>query len=167
MTPDVPERTLRVTRASDIKPRASRRPGQQADVRSVARFACDGCGRDVTGSPDAVLHVRNSDIEAHAQARAEWESSHLTQSPAGVIASYSLAAMLDLPERASWLVHCSACNPHDDDCWGCYWFSLDRCHTAAKLLDWTSHLMSKSWLSDTDWQDLIQRVANQMTKETK
>jgi hypothetical protein len=67
-----------------------------------------------------------------------------------------LGAWMDW-KPAHWQVHHKACDPDMDA--PDYVIDVDRARTHAKLLNWTAHLMGKTWLGNTDWQKLIQRQA--------
>lgn len=128
---------------------------------SPLRMVCEGCGRDVTASAAAVIHVSHSDVAGYEREQRQWEG-HRIATRGDLATLLTPSELLAMPLEASWAVHCDGCNPHKDPdgsmCGNCYWFSLDRCQTAEQLLRWTAHLMGKAWLGSTDWPVLIERV---------
>jgi hypothetical protein len=67
-------------------------------------------------------------------------------------------SLADMPDEqpAQWHPWHRTCDPHPND--SGYWIDVDRCGTLAELIHWTGHLMSKNWISDTDWDDLLLRL---------
>lgn len=126
------------------------------------KLKCQGCGKAVTGSRKAVIHMRGLDSHNALRAQQEWDRAHEPTEPGG-FRVISGAELLSYPPPARWQVHCDDCNPHKgedgDMCGGCYWFSLDRCKTSVDLLYWTAHLMGKNWLEATNWDQFIRAAA--------
>jgi hypothetical protein len=52
-----------------------------------------------------------------------------------------------------WEVMHRRCDPHVDS--GHYWIDTGRVRTEAQLDDWERHLLSKTWINNTDWMDLM------------
>ena len=121
------------------------------------KLLCVGCGVPVGIKPgDGVVHLSYREAEQYRSARQAWEEQH----PAD--GSWTPRNLTSLPSKATWGVHCDNCNPHwnedrDEACGGCYWVDAVRMNTPARLLHWTSHLMEKRWLRDTDWGRFIGR----------
>jgi hypothetical protein len=64
----------------------------------------------------------------------------------------SMADLLqDRDERAVWHTTHDTCAPAQTG----YRIAVERIRTWAAYLHWTAHLMSKSWILDTTWSDLI------------
>lgn len=142
---------------------------------SRLKLNCVGCGKDVTGSKDAVIHVKYRDVlaaERHAMEET-WEAidrEKRGEFPKGVPLDELLA---EETHEARWKIHCDDCNPHwnedrTDACGGCYWWSLDRCSTAEELLHWTAHLHgSKSWFAATNWDEFLYKILNDQLMKGK
>lgn len=69
----------------------------------------------------------------------------------------SLGDVLAFPDLVAWHAHHFECDPDRDHL--CYWFDVEKARTHAHLLNWTAHLMEKTWLTYTDWDELIRRQA--------
>lgn len=130
---------------------------------SRLRLSCDDCGRDVTGAPDATIHVSQADVRGFEAEERQW-TRHRQETHGDLAGLMTLDDLLASPLVARWAVHCDPCNPHrdletGDLCGDCYWFSLDRCATTWALLAWTAHLMEKTWVNAaTDWSSFLRRA---------
>lgn len=71
----------------------------------------------------------------------------------------TLGELMEHPDQVEWKAMHSKCDPEPDvDSW--YWISLDRISDVWQMLSWTSHLMGKSWIGDTNWHVLLKEVAD-------
>ena len=113
------------------------------------KAVCHTCKEEVSGD-DGVVHVSHTLVgECERRDRA----AH-----AGGGSEVNLLAYFDENGRvveAPWEVLCDKCRPADHDCYMCYWFEVGRIDNWAKLIDWTSHLMEKTWLVYTNWDKFI------------
>lgn len=79
-----------------------------------------------------------------------------TPSPqAGVMTVSEIMALLE--DGPTWRITHDRCAPRDtlDDS---YWLPVESLRTPATLLNWTAHLLGKTWLPNTDWDDVIRRA---------
>ncbi|MGW1643176.1 hypothetical protein [Streptomyces lavendulae] len=60
------------------------------------------------------------------------------------------------PEKVRWQAHHARCDPAPGG--GAYDIPAAKIRSWEQLLDWTAHLMEKSWLSHTDWDDCLRGV---------
>lgn len=108
-------------------------------------WTCDHCHAAIAGR-DGYLYVDADDLD-----RAQRESSN-----------YDLAnddgSLHGLPpRRAQWRAEHFNCAPdYDGEAYG---INIHEVVADRQLLWWTSHLSRKTWLSDTNWMDLIHKVA--------
>ncbi|UYP17740.1 hypothetical protein OED52_13770 [Rhodococcus sp. Z13] len=42
---------------------------------------------------------------------------------------------------------------------------MSKLHTHAQLLNWTAHLMGKTWLADTNWCEFINTHSTQQPQD--
>lgn len=65
--------------------------------------------------------------------------------------------MARLEDGSTWRITHDRCAPRDtlDDS---YWLPVESLRTDTTLLNWTAHLLSKSWLPNTDWDDVIRQA---------
>lgn len=108
---------------------------------------CDACGNAV--STRGCLWVDLDAAMANARAVQAWRDHH----PGAV----TVEELLELPPAVTWQVHHDACDPDPEAL--AYRIDISQIDTSGALLNWTAHLMSKRWLKDTDWDDLIRDAA--------
>jgi hypothetical protein len=132
------------------RPRTHRVP---KPTRPQIVWLCNVCGSPVAdgaGYLEVDMRVVHQVEEAHRR----FEEEQRDTSPWGAV---DLGAFLDLPPGARWLAHHAVCDPDPE--YSGYWFAIERARTHAHLLNWTAHLMSKTWLEFTNWNELIGRMA--------
>ena len=66
----------------------------------------------------------------------------------------TLEEMHMAPQSAKWQWGHQACIPDD----GGYSINADRFDSLGKALDFTLHMMEKTWFQYTDWTALVRRV---------
>ncbi|WP_030886411.1 hypothetical protein [Streptomyces sp. NRRL F-5053] len=115
---------------------------------------CDTCKAPVADG-DGALWADMADVDRTATNTQAWEMLE-TKQEAGAL-SFSAGSLMSYPEPARWQVHHSACNPSPDA--RAYAVEVHRCRSWADLVWWTAHLMGKTWLQHTDWEDLLQETA--------
>lgn len=94
------------------------------------------------------LGIDTTALNAYREAVEEWKAAN--PGDAGTMAS-----LLEHPEQVPWVTHCERCEPNTCG----YCIQVDELETYQDLIRWTSHLMGKSWLADTDWDELLEKVA--------
>lgn len=102
------------------------------------------------------LWVDRAAVNAHARAARQWTKEH-EEEPGGAV-SFGIAEILNYPERVAWKAHHGKCDTDPDA--GAYTIDSERISTWADLAHWTAHLMGKSWLSSTDWEKILEGVAD-------
>lgn len=130
------------------RPRARRRTPTPPRPQIV--WLCNVCG-DPIENGQGYLEV---DLRAVFRVEAWWRE-HRQNNPQGK--PVDIDALLSGPEPVRWLAHHADCDSDPD--YSGYWFDIHRARTHAQLLNWTAHLMEKSWLEYTNWSDLIRRLA--------
>jgi hypothetical protein len=112
---------------------------------------CDALIADGDGS----LWVDMADVDRTATNTQAWEMLE-TEQEAGAL-SFSVGSLMSYPDPARWQVHHDACysSPRARS----YGVEVHRCRSWADLVWWTAHLMGKTWLQDTDWENLLQETA--------
>jgi hypothetical protein len=125
------------------------------DVNRNGRIAwlCEVCNNPIGGKAgyltvDRERAMRQSSDEQERQQR--WRDEGRLAIP--------LSEFLDAPGPVRWQVlhlDCDLDLERDGD----YWFHIERADTSAKMLDWSAHLMGKTWLEETDWDSVLRRVA--------
>ena len=116
---------------------------------SGLRYVCQVCGGSVTGK-SGYIHVSRSEALAHSTA---WSEYKRRKREAGEVI-WNADELMDLPERARWMVHHRKCDPFPDDGQD-YWFEVERADSHQKLLSWTAHLLDKEWIRDTNWSEFL------------
>lgn len=134
----------------------SARAAAPAPTLPTLVWICETCHKPVDNGT-GYLHVDLKETGIRERAYAEWERRHTDEDGNTTIQGSAWTELFDLPERAPWQAHHAACDPDPEA--GDYWFSIERARTHADLLRWTAHLMEKTWLEATDWQELIDRMA--------
>ncbi|MET9513448.1 hypothetical protein ABZX62_34240 [Streptomyces flavidovirens] len=114
---------------------------------------CDGCSKPITDDA-GYLWVDNREVSRTEHAFRKWEAEH-TDAIDGSL-SFTGGAIFDIPEKVRWQVHHATCDPAPDA--SSYDIPATKIRSWAELLEWTAHLMEKSWLTHTDWQDILRGV---------
>lgn len=113
---------------------------------------CQACRRPVLGK-DGYLWIDGTELAEHEKA---W-APHDRQSADPSFRAIELSELMSLPGPAQWRAHHARCDLDPDA--GVYSVASERIDTVGKLLDWTAHLMGKSWIGDTNWDDVIRSAA--------
>jgi hypothetical protein len=133
------------------------KPFAQCEVRGRPQpqitWTCAECRQPIEDGT-GYIHIDLAAVMAVETAAHEWTAKHET--PEGAI-FLTGADLFDYPTAAGWTTHHADCDPHPDS--NDYWFDVARARTHAQLLDWTAHLMGKTWLEHTNWANLIRAKA--------
>lgn len=105
---------------------------------------CQTCGKIVE---QGHLGVDVGAVAAYRQAVNEWNA--LNPGGAG-----TLGSLMEHPEQVAWTAHCEACEPNTCG----YCIQADQLRTYKDLARWSAHLMGKTWLDATDWDELLEQV---------
>jgi|HubBroStandDraft_6_1064221.scaffolds.fasta_scaffold482978_2 hypothetical protein len=115
---------------------------------------CETCHFPVARGKGSV-YVRTGDLRDHRTAKHDWREAH----PDGE--AVDLADLVDnYPEDIHWRTAHDACRDDHDE--GCYEIDDEHISTWGGLAHWTAHLMEKTWLQDSDWDDLLREVAGEI-----
>ena len=107
---------------------------------------CDKCGMTVPPE-DGVIAIGKVEMEVAETEGQAWELAHQGE-------PMSLEEMLTAPQSAKWQWGHQACIPED----GGYSIDADRFDSLGKALDFTLHMMEKTWVLHTDWAAFVRRV---------
>lgn len=110
------------------------------------------------------LRILDAEVRAAGELLAEYWDREKEKADAantnGMIYTYSVHALLSIPQRAKWrFEHYRCCVCATPAAEAQYSIELDRDFTAVELVDWAAHMFDKSWITDTDWGDMLQSVA--------
>jgi hypothetical protein len=111
---------------------------------------CDGCHSEVLGDT-GWLGVRYADIQRYYRDLAEWHEAH----PGEVHTVHELMAQ---PDEITWRVYHDQCDPWPEQ--DGYQIDVERIRSWQDLARWTSDLMAKNWLADSDWDGLLRELAD-------
>lgn len=131
------------------------------DTGGVLTWGCEMCG-DPIKDGDGYIELPSSERRRYAAELNDWESrrpkpTHQTTSFDGVMDSPAAwKHVMSMPPKSHWWAIHRSCDPNIDG--GGYWFDVSRIRSHADVLEWTTHLMAKRWIGDTDWLQLIGRV---------
>lgn len=144
----------RYNRSRPTLPKTKATP-QIRTTRDLA-WICEACQQPIADGA-GYIHIRHIDVQATRAAERAWktENEHPRATTGLVIIPASVYQ--DYPPPAHWQTHHAKCDPDPDS--ADYHFDVARARTHARLLHWTAHLMEKTWLSSTDWLELIDRMA--------
>ncbi|MDX3229410.1 hypothetical protein [Streptomyces sp. ME19-01-6] len=123
---------------------------------------CDACKTSIADD-DGYLWIDNDAVNKASRAYADWERQHtVKEGPLEGGVMYGAGALFDLPDDVPWQAHHAACDPNPDA--NGYPIPAEKLRTWGALLDWTAHLMEKSWLAQTDWAQLLRNVVGGSTR---
>ncbi|MFH8260707.1 hypothetical protein [Streptomyces roseolus] len=114
---------------------------------------CSTCAQEI-GQDDGYLWAHTHEIHTVQQAHLTLEEQHTDPVDGSML--LDLADLADLPEPATWRADHHDCDPARQE--SHYRIPADRLRLRADLLDWTAHLMEKSWLEYTDWRDVVRET---------
>ncbi len=111
---------------------------------SRLQLICQICWRPIEQGHLGIDTAVIADYQAAEAAR--------TASPAE---GESLEALLADPEPPTWVTHCEGCEPNTCG----YCIQVSQLRTYKDLLRWTGHLMGKTWFAASDWNHMLEEVA--------
>jgi hypothetical protein len=110
---------------------------------------CGACHEPISPG-GGFLGVRDADIGRYQSAEAAWREMH----PGSL---HSGADLMELPGAVTWVAYHFDCDPKPDE--HGYQIDTEEITTWPQLTSWTAHLMGKTWLSWTDWDELLRETA--------
>lgn len=113
-------------------------------------FLCGACGFPVADDAGSV-YMRFPDLHAHQRQMEDWRRIYGDGS-----GGLSLDEVFAHPANVSWLIHHYACEPDEA---ASYQIGVEQVRTWRQLVEWTSHLMEKNWLAETNWAALLGSAA--------
>jgi hypothetical protein len=126
-------------------------------VNRELNIICEACNKPM-GDGDATygnLWIRKADWIDYTQAYADWKAKYVTELDGGG-QSVTGAGLIAHPETVAWRALHSTCDNGEDDL---YSIPSSKLSTWADLVEWTAHLMEKTWLADTNWREHISGAA--------
>lgn len=108
---------------------------------------CGECKTPI-GAGEGHLGIDVLALAAYRAAAAEWQAAN----PSGV---GTMGSLLDHPEQVPWKLHHFRCEASPCG----YGISVEEITSFKSLVKWTAHLMGKGWLGETDWDELLEQVA--------
>lgn len=111
---------------------------------------CEGCRAEVPDGAGYVC-VRYEDIHRYNRENREWHDAHPGT-------AHYIGELMTLPDEIRWHVYHARCDPWPDK--DAYQIDVERLRTWQQLARWTSDLMAKNWLADSDWDDLLRELAD-------
>ena len=115
---------------------------------------CETCLFPIARGKGSV-YVRTGDLRDYREAMHEWREAHPDGSAVDLIELVD-----DFPEDIHWRTGHDACRDDHDE--GCYEIDDELIASWGALAHWTAHLMSKNWLGDSDWDELLREVAGEV-----
>lgn len=122
----------------------------------MIEWVCEVCRRAIDDGSGYVT-INQQTVDERARRLAEWTAKH----ERGGLVVVSVADLADCPSAVSWQILHSACDPSPES--PDYWIAVERIRSASDVLRWTSQLMEKDWLRDTNWERVLGRVAAQLS----
>lgn len=124
-------------------------------MSKLTKFRCQECGKHLKGK-EGVIQVDERMAITYDSRLEKWreEREDCTKTGFGWMEKGSALFDETRPSRAEWGIYCIECGPQDN----LYWFEVGRFDSETKVIDWTLHLLEKSWLSNTDWTDFVRQV---------
>ncbi|MGW5497748.1 hypothetical protein [Streptomyces olivaceoviridis] len=116
-------------------------------------LVCQGCGNRIADDA-GYLWVDTGEVNTAQRAARAWEAQHPADGERGL----DLQDLLAYPDQVPWRSHHQRCDSDRDG--SHYRIPAAELRTRADLLDWTAHLMEKSWLRHTDWRDVLRENRN-------
>ncbi|MHA3834867.1 hypothetical protein ACXR8F_04000 [Terrabacter sp. AAH1] len=115
---------------------------------------CVACGKPIENT-DGHLHI---DVPGDVLTReAEWHEFRKERTDEQGFFSMNMADFGLMPEKVRWQAHHDACDRTREA--NDYSIPVEDIRTPRKLLGMTAHLMEKTWLEHTNWQDVIRDKA--------
>jgi hypothetical protein len=113
-------------------------------------WLCQSCQEPVADGA-GYLHVNHTEVHHVQREHADFDKRH-----PGVV---NMGELLALPDLAEWMVHHATCDPRPES--NDYWIGIERIRTHAAVINWTSHLMGKNWLTYTNWINLLRSLVDE------
>lgn len=124
--------------------------GSDAQVR----FPCATCGQLIESG--GFVEVDEADLIHKQQAHAAWRADLDLDGYAEPLVT--LADLARVPEPVHWRAFHYDCGSELDQGRTTYSIDLQRLQTLRDVIRWTSHLMEKAWLDQTDWLALLAAI---------
>lgn len=140
------------------------KPAARPVASNRIAYHCCEC-RKLINAGDGYVHVSRQEAHDHRQYWRELRQRKRAEmaakgAPGWMPIGYSGSELVNGPPPARWVTHHRVCDPNPDS--NDYWFDVARADTAAKLLDWSAHLLGKNWIQDTNWSDFIRSVTRRL-----
>lgn len=93
-------------------------------------------------------------IDTAAVAKYQAAEAARKAQPAGDEPDDALSAL----EPLTWVTHCEGCEDGLSNTCG-YCIQVSQLRTYKDLVRWTGHLMGKTWFAATDWNHMLEKIA--------
>lgn len=121
-------------------------------------WTCEFCDLPISDTT-GFLGVRDRELATRHDKVLSWEAETLANTEPAPLGAIPMSAVLNHPGYIRWFTLHYDCDP-SDGC-GVYPIPVEEARTPTDMLRWTSHLMlSKDWLGDTNWGEILGRVAD-------
>jgi hypothetical protein len=127
--------------------RTSVRPGSRGGPGVC--LVCGACGAPIDSDSGWIV----VDLDDVMERERAWRSFR-ADNPG----PHSIGQLLALPRRIEWKAWHRACDPDIES--NAYYIESGSLTTWAQVAHWTAHLMEKSWLSNTNWDDVLRGLAS-------
>ena len=127
--------------------------GTQGDEVNDLTLICETCGFPIERGKGSV-YVRIGDLRDYREAMREWRESHAEG------AAVDLAELLLQPDEIHWRTGHDACRTDRSE--GCYEIDDHKISSWTQLAWWTAHLMSKNWLTHSDWDEFLREISGEV-----
>lgn len=123
-------------------------PPLQRSYSERLEWRCSIC-RSPIDDEDGYVELPSIEMVRHRGEMARWKETH----PPGPWGLITASALREYPNEPHWWIIHRQCDPDTEG--GGYWIGVERIRTLVQLLQWTQHLMGKTWFAETDWGDAI------------
>jgi len=118
-------------------------------------WLCQQCGQPIA-THEGYVGVDDVAALGRQQASEDAARKRSKRLKTGDVEGFVVGARLDseerLPRLVLWSARHDSCNPDPGN--EGYWFAVERCDTAEKMLHWCGHLGRKPWVAHTDWNEI-------------
>ena len=118
----------------------------------MKKLGCEICYRSIPSIREGRIWISYVRIEARERELGAWREAN----PLTPMSTVTVDQIMQFPALIQWVWGHADCPDPDGD--SLYWIEAARFNSVPKALDWTLHLMGKSWIQHTDWVALIRRL---------
>lgn len=151
--------------------RNRRKPTATFTERHI-NWLCELCGEPIdltAGKEPGYLQITSAEARRWHVEHQEWQRTYPDDESQQRLRPVSLRKYAEKPNPMHWEHVCKPCDEARNAAReaeglapdaGHYWIDLARVKTPGNFLEWTAHVMDKSWVAqNSDWLDLTAKVA--------